>query len=231
MRLVILFFLLINSAFAEKIPHIQVQGNCEIKVIPDRGMISFSAENQSMDQKVAVKKTNDQINLLSEEIKKLKLKDLELKNSNYSVFPVREWEKNMVVNKGFRAALSLDVTTSEISRIGEAMVKSSTVGITNVGGLQTFLSLEKSQTEYLKCLDIAADDARKKALQLAKKLDFKIGDVIALNEVPNIQQPHYPERSMMKSLVGGGGGDAAPVAIQAGTQQYSTNIQVTFKIK
>src|SRR3989344_3354476 len=179
-------------------PQIQVQGNWEIKVTPDRGSIVFTAENQFKDQKTAVKKTNDQINSLKEEIKKLGLPDLELKNINYAVYPVRDYEKERYVDKGVRASLGLEVTTSEIPRIGEAMMKASQVGIQNVGSLFTFLSLEKSQQEYLKCLDIAADDAKGKARQLAKKLGFKIGDVILLNEVPNIPRPIPEHRVAMK---------------------------------
>lgn len=226
---IIIAALLSTSAWSADKPQIQVQGNCEIKVVPDRGTITFEASNQSKDQKDAVKKTNEQINKLKETITALKLSHLELKNSNYSVFPVREYEKDRYVDKGFKASLTLEVTTSEIARIGEAMIGASKVGITNVGSLQTFLSLEKSQEEYLKCLDIAADDARNKAKQLAKKLNFKLGEVIALNEVPNIQRPSpYPERAMMKSMALN---DSAPTQIEAGTQQYSTNIQVTFSIK
>jgi uncharacterized protein YggE len=210
------------------IPQIKVQGNCEMKVIPDRGMITFAAENQSKDQREAVKRTNEQINQLKDEIKELKLADLELKNTGYMVYPIREWEKDKMVEKGFRAGLTLEVTTSDIPRIGEAMIKASKTGITNVGQLQTFLSLEKSQKEYLKCLDVAAEDARNKANQLGRKLGFKVGEVISLNEVPNIQRPVYPvmERSYMKSTA-----DSAPTQIEAGTTQYSTNIQVTFSIK
>lgn len=216
---------LCTSALAMDVPQIQVQGNCEIKVIPDRGMITFSAENQSKDQKLAVKNTHTQIEKLKEEIKKLDLKDLELKTTNYSVYPVRDYENERYIDKGTKAALSLEVTTSEISRIGETLTKASKVGIQHVGSLSTFLSLEKSQAEYLKCLDIAADDARKKAKQLARKLGFEIGEVISLNEVPNISRPVPEYRTAMKTMA-----DSAP-QIDAGTQNYSTNIQITFSIK
>ena len=208
-------------------PQIQVQGNCQIKVTPDRGTLVFTSENQSKDQKEAVKKTADQVEKLKTQIKKLNLKDLELKNTNYNVYPVREYEKERYVDKGYKAALSLEVTTSEISRIGETMIKASEIGIINVGNLIAFLSLEKSREEYLKCLDIAADDAREKAKQLAKRLGFKIGEVILLNEVPNIPPQPFPQHrvSAMKSMM-----ESAP-QIEAGTLNYSTNIQVTFKIK
>jgi uncharacterized protein YggE len=229
MNFFILTFLLSFSVLASKdIPQIQVQGNCEVKVIPDRGRITFLAENQSKDQKEAVKKTTEQINELKEAIEELKLKNLELNNSAYAVYPVREWEKEKVIEKGFRATLSLEVTTSEISRIGEAMMKASKVGITNVGELQTFLSLEKSQDEYLKCLDIAADDAKNKAVQIGKKLGFTIGNVISLNEVP-MTQPPTQIGAVMKAM-----SDEASVGstqIEYSSQKFATNIQVTFSIQ
>jgi uncharacterized protein YggE len=229
MNLFILTFLLSFSVLASKdIPQIQVQGNCEVKVIPDRGRITFLAENQSKDQKEAVKKTTEQINELKESIEELKLKNLELNNSAYAVYPVREWEKEKVIEKGFRATLSLEVTTSEISRIGEAMMKASKVGITNVGELQTFLSLEKSQEEYLKCLDIAADDAKNKAVKIGKKLGFTIGNVISLNEVP-MTQPPTQIGAVMKAM-----SDEASVGstqIEYSSQKFATNIQVTFSIQ
>lgn len=223
------FIALITSfaAFADD-PQISVQGACEMKVVPDRGMITFSVENQDKNQKVAVNKTHKQIEQLKKRILNLGLTDLELKNTNYTVFPVREYEKERFVDKGIRAALTLEVITSDIPRIGETMMVASKVGIQNVGSLQTFLSPEKSRQEYLKCLDIAANDARAKAKRLAKRLGFQVGDVINLNEMPNIQRPIPMERGgMMKTM----SADVAPTQVEAGTLNFSTNIQVTFSIK
>jgi uncharacterized protein len=224
----LVFFSSLSFA-AMDVPQIQVQGNCDIKVVPDRGTISFTAENQSKDQKEAVKKTNAQINKMKEEISSLGLDNLELKNTHYNVYPVRDYEKEKYVDRGVRVSLTLEVTTSEIAKIGEVMVKASKVGIVNVGALMTFLSLEKSQKEYLKCLDIASEDAKNKAIQLGKKLGFKVGDVINLSEVPNMGDHRpYQEAPMMKSM---SMAEAAPVQIESGTQSYSTKIQVTFSIK
>jgi uncharacterized protein YggE len=227
MKYAILLCLVCSSAFAAMdVPQVMVQGHCEIKVVPDRGSILFTSEHQSKDQKEAVKKTIEQMAKLKDAIKELKLEDLEFKNSEYTVYPVREYEKDRLIDKGYKASLSLELTTSQISRIGETMTKASDLGVINAQALTTFLSLEKGQKEYLKCLDIAADDAKNKAIQLGKKLGFKVGDVITLNEVPQIENTPIPIRAMMtKSL------DSAPPQIEAGTQKYSTNIQVTFSIK
>lgn len=226
------FFLafLPTTLLATEVQGVQVQGSCNLQVIPDRGTVSFTAENQLKDQKEAVAKTNEQMNNFKQKITALKLKDLEMKTTNYTVFPVREYERERYVDKGTKASMTIDITTSEISRLGEAMVEASKAGIQNVGSLLTFLSLEKSRSEYLKCLDLASEDARKKAEQLGKKLDFKVGEVLNLIENPTVLRPEptpWPEKAMMKGTMA----DAAPVQIDAGTQNFSTTIQVTFDIK
>ena len=224
----LLLLILSPVLFASETEGVQVQGSCQMKVIPDRGTVSFTTENQTKDQQEAVKKTNSQMNDLKEKIQKLKLADIEFKTTNYSVYPVREYEKDHYVDKGTKASMTLEVTTSEIPRLGEAMVEASKAGIQNVGSMVTFLSLEKSQAEYLKCLDVASNDARKKADQLAKKLGFKIGDVLNVIETPTPQSNHFPDRAMFDK---GAMMDAAPVSIEAGSQIFSTNILVTFDIQ
>lgn len=215
--------------FAALPEHIQVQGKCDVKVTPDRGTVIFMAENQSKDQKQAVSKTTQQIDALKEKIQKLKLPDLELKNGQYNVFPVREYDKERVVNKGIRASLSLEVTTSEIARLGEAISAASEVGITNAGSMNVFLSLEKSQSEYLKCLEIAADDAKNKAKKLAKKLGFEIGEVVNLIETPQVSdQPIPHSMSMMKATMAE---TVESTKVEAGSISFSTIIQVSFRIK
>lgn len=208
--------------------YIQVQGRCQTKVTPDRVTITFTAENQSRDQKEALTKINQQIERLKEQIKNLKLNHLELKSSSYNVYPVREYEKDKVVDKGMRVSLALEVVSSQIERMGETMALASKLGITNVSTLQTFLSLEKNQQEYLKCLDIAADDAKAKAGQLAKKLAVGLGSVVRIIESPfPVPTPVYHEKAMMKSAMS----DTSAPAIEPGLQEFSTTIEVSFGIK
>lgn len=208
---------------------IQVQGKCETKVTPDRVMITFTAENQSKNQKEAFKKTTKEIESLKEQIQKMNLKNVELKTTGYQVYPVREYEKERMIDKGMKVALALQVTTSEIDRIGDTLVMASKKGIKNVGSLQTFLSQEKTRSEYLKCLDVAADDANAKARQLAKKLKINMGEVVKVIESPmSTPTPVYHERSMMMNAKSS---DMDAPSIEAGQQDFSTTIEVSYKIK
>jgi uncharacterized protein len=231
MKLFLFIFLINSIAMAVESKEILVQGNCDIKIVPDRGIVNFTAENQSRDQQEAIKKTNQQMAQLKDRIAKLKLPDPEVKNTSYTVQPVREYENNRYVDKGTKVSLSLEVTTSDITRLGEAMVEASKVGIQNVGSLHTFMSIKQRQQEYLRCLDLAADDAKEKAAQLARKFKITLGSVSRIIESPIINQPGpYPEKSMMM-MKSSSSMDIAAANIEPGTQNFSTSIQVAFTIK
>lgn len=209
---------------------VNVTGKCQIKVVPDQGSLAFTAEALEKDQQKSVSKVTSQIKDLTDKVKELKLKGMILETSNYNVHQQRDWENNKMVDKGYRASVTLTVTSNEISRMGEAMALASKVGITNVGNLRSFLSLEKEQAEYLKCLDIAADDAKNKADQLAKKLKAKVGDVLEIYERPQMSAPTpVYERTMMAMK---GASDAmSSVPVEAGEQVFSTQIEVKFSLK
>ena len=230
MKKYLLLALITSTAWSADPSSVVVQGSCNIKVTPDLGTISFTAENQSKNQQEAVKKTNDQINLLKKQISDLKLAGLDLKNTNYSVYPVRDYEKERYIDRGTKVSLTLEVTTSDIARIGETLILATKNNIQNVGQLSTFLSPEKSQAEYLNCLDIAAVDAKNKAQQIGKKLGFRVGEVLHVNESPSIPQPQY-RNALSMAFADSTGGAMEKTTIEAGQQQFATTLQVTFSIK
>jgi uncharacterized protein YggE len=224
------FFLLLTfNSIAASLDLIMVQGKCEKKVIPDRAAITFTAENTNKDQKKAFVKTTQEIEDLKSKLKTLNLKDNALKTTGYQVSPVREYEKDKVVDKGMRVALSLRVETSEIEKIGDTLAMASQLGISQVGNLETFLSLEKNRSEYLSCLDVAAEDAEVKALRLAKKLKFKIGDVHKIIESPQKQStPVFHNSTMMKSM---SAESMTTPKIDAGEQDFTATVDIHYKIK
>lgn len=229
MKYLLLLALYSTTSFAAS-SFVTVTGKCQMKVVPDQASLAFTAEALEKDQQKSVSKITTQINELTEKIKELKLKGMVLETSNYNVYQQRDWENNKMIDKGYRASVTLTVTSNELSRMGEAMAVGSKVGITNVGSLRRFLSLEKEQAEYLKCLDIAAEDARGKADQLAKKLKARLGDVLEIYERPQMSSPSpVYERTMMAMK---GASDAmSSVPVEAGEQLFSTQIEVKFSLK
>lgn len=210
---------------------VAVSGKCEIKVTPDRGSVHLRMEKTTNSVKTSVDEVTQKINQVRDSITKLKLKDIELSTTQFNVGPHHEWQNNKNVFKGYKAAQGLEVVTSEISRLAEVMSAAAKSGITGTENFKTFLSLKKSQAEFLNCLDVASDDAHKKADRLAKKLGAKLGEVETIVESqPQIHNPGpimMMEGSMAKSALQ----DIEAPQIDVADHTYSTSIRVTYILK
>ena len=232
MRFLVLFILVFSGlpTFARQV---SVSGKCEIKVVPDRGSVQLTTEKNASSVKEAVEFVTKQIEQARQAVIKMKLADQELRTTQFQVSPRHEWENNKNVFKGYRASLGLEVTTSEITRLGEVMGKASAIGVNGTNNYRTFLSLEKSQAEYLKCLDVASQDAQKKAERLAKNLDAKLGEVESILEGQLQIEAPAPHVMMETEALRSSDGAAKSMmpTIDVGDQVYSTTVRYVFKLK
>jgi uncharacterized protein YggE len=156
---------------------ISVSGNCYKEMIPDRGGINLVADiTNTKDLKAAVDSATKIYESVKAKVNALKLKDLELTTSEYSVMPINEWENNKQIFKGYRARIGLMVQTSETGRLGEVTAIGAAEGVRDVGALQLFVSRAASKQAMQDCLSDAAIDARKNAERIAAALNVKLGD-------------------------------------------------------
>lgn len=228
----LLLVLIATPALAEKSERtVSVQGECSVKVAPDRASVDVSVEKTAPDAAASVSFVSTKIDAARAEIAKLKLPDQVLETTHFSVYPHREWENNKSVMKGYRASQGLSVTTSQISKLGDVIAAATKAGLTTSGDFRPFLSTEKRQAEYLKCLDVASKDALKKAQRLAESLNAKVGEVLTVQESPMVREapPQFFAKAM--STRGGGSESVAAPTIDVADQSFSTTLQVTFKLK
>jgi uncharacterized protein YggE len=223
-------FLFLISMTQASTRTINVQGRCEIKVTPDRASLELKMEKTLSDPAAAVNEVTKKIEAARAEIKKLNLANLELRTTHFQVSPHREWENNKNVFKGHRASMGLEIITSDIAKLGDVMAMAAKLGLNGTEGFRPFLSLEKSRTEYLKCLDVASQDALKKAQQLAKSLDAKVGEVESISESAAVIHRPQPMYSAMMDSAGMEKSVTAPT-IDVGQETFSTTLQVSFKLK
>jgi uncharacterized protein YggE len=232
--LVFIAFLLFSHpllAKDETIKSITVTGSCEKQLTSDRGSVILTVEHTDKNVKIATQKTTEVYNKLKKEIESLKLAKAELETVEYSVNEHKEWENNKNISKGFKARLGLKISTSEIARLGEVLIKANELAVTDVGALNSYVSDELFKAQEQDCLKIAAKDALKKAETLASSLDAKVDGVLEINQGQLASPAPFQPRFMHKSsrMVEAMSADAAP-EISGGKQNYKIEISVTFKI-
>ncbi len=207
---------------------VTVSGKCTRQVTPDRGAIVVTADFRDDDLKQASKRATEAYERAREAVKRLGLKDVDLRTIEYSMSEVREWEKDRQVFKGYRARMGLRVATSQVDKLGEVIAIATREGLKEVGGLQSFLSESQQLQEQVACLQEAAQNARIKAEKLAAALGARVGETLLVTESGGFQSP--PERMMVMDAASGVGASRPP-SIEAGQQTLSLAVEVAFALK
>jgi uncharacterized protein YggE len=220
--------LLSASAAAAGERKVVVGGECNLEVEPDRGSVILVADAQAPDAKAAIKRATDLHERLRSELKKSKVKNLELTQAEYNVQEVTAWENNKSVSKGFQCRIGLRAVTPEISALGEVLAIAGDAGIRNTHSLQTYLSEARTLEQKKTCLSIAAKNAREKASELVKALGGKLGAVLQIEERTASGMP--PRPVMMESAPMMARSMPAPT-IEAAKQNIHLEVDVTFQIE
>jgi uncharacterized protein YggE len=222
------FFFLISSASLATERTVTVSGECALEVEADRGSVVLVADYQDKDAKIAIRKATELHEKVKSDLKKSKVKNLELSSVEYSVQEITAWEDNKSVSKGFQCRIGIKAVTSDISGLGEILAIAAEDGIRTTSSLQTYLSDSKTLEEKKKCLGIAVKNAREKAEFMVKSLNAKLGSVQTILERTG-QEPRpgpIPKGFAMRAA------EAAPDAsIEAGKQSVHHEVDVTFAVE
>jgi uncharacterized protein YggE len=234
---VLCFFLFLATAFLyESVSHasvsnntIDVAGQCEKKVMPDRGQITFTIVELQKEPSSAAQKLSARSEKLMEALKKLTLKDSAVTTTGITLQERKEYENNKYVSKGFEARTSISLQTSEIEKLGKAFSVAGSQNVDNIESFSTFLSTAKFNTEYNDCLEDAVKNARLKADRLAKAAGAQVGAVEQISESQAPSQPHPVPFAKMQMASAASESMDMPVAV--GNQDFKVSVFVRFKVK
>jgi uncharacterized protein YggE len=213
---------------------ISVMGEGKTMVKPDMLVINFSVSELADTTEKAQTQSNEKVNKVRELLSGLNIPENQLKTTSVNVSP--EYDRSEPSGRkllGYRSWHSMTVTlTGEIfSEIGgQIITEVSKIGGVNVDG--TYFDLKDKNSALSGAREIALQDARAKAEQLARASGGKLGKVITItdNTYYNMPGPIYYARAE------GMGGDvamdsAASNSLSPGETEVTVNVNVVYKIK
>lgn len=224
-------FLTSISAFAST-RLISVNGQCMTNVYSDRGTLTLVSQFTEKNASIASKKTVENYEKIRTAVQKLNLKDLELKTSEYNVQELFDYVSNKRISKGMQASMGLQVTTSDIARLGEVVALGSQVEINRVSNLSTFVSPEKMKISRENCLIDAIKNARDKAEKMAKSAGAKVGEAQLIEETSGHDSPS-PMYMMadMATEAGAMGKSVTAPRVESQAAPLTVNVLVKFSLK
>lgn len=217
------FLVITNIQAASRL--VKVSGTCEIKDVYDRYRVSIVIETTDKNQTIASSKVQTRNDEALAKVKGMNLLDLELRTLEYGLTPVREWEKNQMVFKGYKARSHISIEFSDSKRIGELLGVLAGLKLDEINGPSSFFSQTKEKMLNDKCLVEALTNAKAKADLMAKTLNTKIKRVNTIEENQTTARPPQLTKMMMATA------EMASPQIELGTTEFKKEVYVEFELR
>ncbi len=219
-----------EADMAKPVAKIAVTGEGEAQAAPDMAILTLNVLREADTAREAMTANNEAMGKVLAAMKEAGIEDRDLQTAGINIQPRYQYpdDKNGLKEPkitGYTVTNSLTVRVRDVTKVGEVLDKSVSLGV-NQGGNLTFTN-DNPAAVINEARKRAVADALTKARTLADAAGVGLGRVLEISEQPWRPQPVPFARAEMKMAVPQS--DAAPVA--AGENSYNVQVNVTFELK
>lgn len=180
-------------------PHVEVAGEGELRVLPDRARLSLAAEQMAAELKPAESGVNQIVRDYLAAAAALGVDARHLQSTAVQIQPETVWNEKTRRNElvGYRVRRDIQVTVTDLSRLGPLLRAATAAGITYVSPPQ--LEASDAAAHARAALARAAEDAQAQARVLAETLGRRLGPARRIDAQPEMTPGPMPMRAMMKA--------------------------------
>jgi uncharacterized protein YggE len=211
-------------------PRIVVTGEGHTEIAPDIALLNLSVMREATTAREALTANTAAMQKVLDAMQKLGIAKRDLQTSNFDIQPRYSYPQNPAAGGhtqpqlvGYTVRNALAVRVRDISKVGEVLDTSVTLGV-NEGGSITFTNDDPSAA-IAQARVKAVQDAMARANTLAEAANVKLGQVLEISEQNFAPQP-MPVARMKMELASA---DAA-VPIAAGENSYSVTVNMSLAI-
>ena len=220
---------------------INVSGEGEVSATPDIASFSFSVKEEAKTVEQAQKKATEKTNAVLGFLNKEGINESDIKTTGYNIYPRYEWwtkeiqcfaepcisperERQLVA---YEVSQNITVKLDDIAEAGKILAGIGSLEVSNVSGLS--FDIEEKEELQREARQIAIEEAKSKAKQLAKDLGVKLVRIVSYS---SSEGNNYSRFEVMEaSMAFGKGGDMAIPEIPTGENEIKTTVYITYEIK
>ncbi|TSC93705.1 MAG: hypothetical protein CEN91_142 [Candidatus Berkelbacteria bacterium Licking1014_85] len=208
---------------------ITVTGEGKVKAEPDISKLTIGVEVVKPTTDEAQKETSTKIGKILDAVKAKGVAEKDIQTQTISTSPKIDYELGKSVQNGYYGRVTATVTVRDTKKAQEILDSASSAGATSIYGPQLTFSDEKLEQVKTDAQKKAIENGKKKAQELAKAQDAKVGKVISISE-NNLTNPYLYrtfESSSVSSL------KDMPVAqtVYPGENEITMTVSVVFALK
>lgn len=174
---------------------VQVKGEGEATIAPDRAKLSMAIEARNPELAAAEKKVNDSTRAALAELKTLGIKDEDISTAGYTVNPEYDWVNNQQKFRGYHARREVNVTVRKLDQIGDVLLKLTRAGVNQIN--PPVLESSQFKTAENRALAAAVENAKGQAQLIAEGLAMRLGPPRTINATGETIQPPVPMPRVM----------------------------------
>ncbi len=207
---------------------INVVGSGQVFLVPDVAYVYIGVHSQSDNVTTALKDNNEQARAVTEALKGLNVEEKDIQTTSFNIYPQQQYEPGTgtVTGTFYSVDNTVYVTVRDLKRLGELLDTVVRSGANSINGIN-FDVIDK-ETALTKARELAIENARKQAEELAKVSNVTPGEILSVTS-------GYATSPMAKEAfygMGGGGGMASSAApVSAGQLVLSADVSITYSIK
>jgi len=192
---------------------------------PDIAYIYIGVHNEGKTASEAVDANKTQTNAVIAALKKAGVKDIDLRTTNFSIYPSQQYGPDgAVTGTIYMVDNTVYVTVRDLDGLGALLDDTISAGANSINSIQ-FDVADKTEA-VKKSRALAVEDAKTQAQELADAAGITLGEIQNISFYDNSPVP------LVEGKGGGGGARAdSAVSIQPGQLTVSTSVSITYSIK
>ena len=207
---------------------IAVTAEGKVTAIPDVGLISLAVESRGAGVNGVQANNTRKINDIVAYLKGLGVDKKDLRTTQYNLAPIYSYDPKTGKQNldGYSLNQTVEVKIRQLDKVGEVLAGSLERGANQVGQLSFTIDDPDKLQQEARLQAIAK--ARAKAEDLARAAGVTLGKVRSFSENVNTPPPYpmYYARDMAMGLES----KAAAPAVEAGSQDVTVNVSLSFEI-
>jgi len=206
---------------------IRVTGRGEVTAKPDTGFFTVGIEVTARTVADARDEAADAANDVIASIRSNGVDSEDIKTTSLSIFPEYSYpgDGEQPTVAGYRVATSVTVTVRELDRFSGIVDDAVAAGSDAVRLSGIWFDIEDTAALLEQAREIAMQDARDKAGQLAELADVDLGEPLSISETTSTQPPSVPGEGRDDA-----GGDT-PIPVEPGTGTVTVTVDVRWSIR
>lgn len=218
----------ISVISSEKGQPLVVEGEGKVVVIPDIAKVSVGIEESGSSLSQVQDSANQKSKNLVDAIKKLGVKDGDIKTTNYSLNPEYNYEIQPLRIIGYRVNITYEIEVKDFDKINDVITTSTTEGSTLIGNIRFEVNEETKNKKLDEARENAVVEAKRKAQGLAKASGVSLGKIINISESQGFGRP-IP--FALEKAADTTGSEPVRPDIQPGQTELSVMVSLTFEIR